>query len=59
MGQTDGYYMLLINYMLSSFRDFESYLRRFSPLDEKNFPLHLKQYKSKFTTYKIPPVVYT
>ena len=38
--------------MLSSFRDFEGYLRMFSPLDENDIQLILKQYNSKFTTYK-------
>ena len=31
----------------------------FSPLDENDIQLILKQYNSKFTTYKIPPGVYT
>ena len=41
--------------MHSSFRDFESYLRMFCPLDENDGQLVLKQYNSKFTTCKIPP----
>ena len=49
------YYILLINYMNPSFRDFLSYLRMFSPLDENDIRLIFKQYISKFTTYKLPP----
>ena len=39
--QTDGYYILLLNYIQSSFRDFESYLRTLSPLDENDIQLIL------------------
>ena len=42
--QTDGYYLILNNYMLSSFREFEDYLRRLSLLTEIDIPLTLKQY---------------
>ena len=45
--------------MHSSFRDFESYLRVFSLLDENDIQLILKQYNSKFTTYKFPPGAFT
>ena len=45
--------------MHSSFRDFESYFRVLSSLDENDILLILEQYNSKFTTYKIPPGVYT
>ena len=44
--------------MNSSFRDFESNLRMFSPLDENDIQSILKQYNSNFTTYKIPSGVY-
>ena len=57
--QTDGYYIILFSYMHSSFRDFESYLNISSPLEENDIQLILKQYISKFTTYKIPPGLYT
>ena len=57
--QTDGYYILLLNYMHSSFRDFESYIIILSSLDENDIQLILKQYNSTFTTNKIPPGVYT
>ena len=57
--QTDGYYILLLTYMPSSFRDFESYPIILSSLDENDIQLILKQYKSKVTTYKTPPGVYT
>ena len=45
--------------MHSSIRDFESYLRTLSSLDENDIQLILKQYNSKFITYKLPPGVYT
>ena len=41
--QTDGQYNLILNYMHSSFRDFESYLRTLSSLDENDIQLFLKQ----------------
>ena len=56
--QTDGYYILLLNYMRSSLRDFERYLRLLSSLDENDIQLILKQYNSNFTTYKIPPAAH-
>ena len=57
--QTHGYYiLLLLNYMRSSFRDFERYLRLLGSLDENDIQLILKQYNSNFTTYKIPPAAY-
>ena len=57
--QSDGFYKLLKNYVHSPFRDFESYLRIVVALDEDDIQLTLKQYDSKFTTYKIPPGEYT
>ena len=47
------------NYQQKRVRDFESYLRILSSLDENDIQLILKQYNSKFITYKIPPGVYT
>ena len=57
--QTDGYSLLILNYVHSSFRDFESYLIISSPLDENVIQLILKQNESKTTTYKPSPGVYT
>ena len=37
--QTDGYYIQLLSYMQSSVRDFVSYLRFLSSLDEKDIQL--------------------
>ena len=45
--------------MNSSFRDFERYLRMFSPLDEHDIQLTSKQYISKVETYKVSPGFYT
>ena len=55
---TDCYYMLLLGYARSPFRDFESYLRIVIGLDESDIWLILKQYKSNFVTYEIPPGIY-
>ena len=57
--QTEGYYILILKYMHSSFKDFESYLKILSSLDENDIHLIFKQYIPKFATYKIPPGVYT
>ena len=56
---TDGYYILLMNYFGSPFRDFESYLRLVVGLDEDDIQLILKQYNSNFVTYEITPGIYT
>ena len=56
---TDGYYILLMNYFGSPFRDFESYLRLVVGLDEDDIQLILKQYNSNFVTYEISPGIYT
>ena len=50
--------MLLLGYARSPFRDFESYLRIVIGLDESDIWLVLKQYKSNFVTYEIPPGIY-
>ena len=57
--QTDGYYKLLLIYMHTPFRDFESLLRMYSLLDENDVQFILKQYNSNFIRYNIPPVTYT
>ena len=57
-GQTDGYYKILIDYVHSPFRDFESYLRVLTGLNEDNFQLILTQYNSKIVTYKISTGAY-
>ena len=48
-----------MNYTQSSFRDFENYLRILFGLNEDDIQLILKQYNSKFITYKISPGIYT
>ena len=57
--QTDGYYILLKRNLQSPFRDFESYLRTLTGLNQDDIQLILKQYNSKFRTYKNYPGVYT
>ena len=57
--QTDGCYFLLRNYTQSLFRDFESYLKILTSLNEDDFQLLFKQYNSKFITYEISPGIYT
>ena len=52
---TDGYIILLMGYARSPFRDYESYLRIVIGLNEDNIQLILKQYKSNFVTFEIPP----
>ena len=48
--QTDGYFLLLIGYAQSPFRDFVMYLRCLVGLDEDDIQLILKQYISCFVT---------
>ena len=48
-----------MNYTQSSFRDFESYLRILTSLNEDDIQLLLKQYISKFIIYEISPGIYT
>ena len=57
--QTDGQYYLLLNYIQSPFRDFESYLRISTGLNEDDIHLIIKQYHSKFITHEISPGIYT
>ena len=52
--QTDGYHILLLIYMHSSFTDFESYLRNLGSLSGNDIQMILKQCNSIFTTYQIP-----
>ena len=55
----DGYFILLMGYARSQFRDFESYLRIAISLEEENIRLILKQYNEKFITYELDPGNYT
>ena len=57
--QTDGYYMFLMGYAWSPFRDYKSYLRIVVSLDEDHIQLILKYYKTEFITYVIPPGIYS
>ena len=57
--QTDAYYSFLGNYTQSSFRDFESYIRFLTGLNEDDFQLILKQFISKFITNEFSPSLYT
>ena len=59
MRQTDGYYMLLMGYARSPFRDFERYIRMVVGLDEGDIQLILKQYFSNFVICKRTPGIYT
>ena len=56
---TDDCYMLLLGYVRSPFRNFESYLRIVVGLDEDDIQLILKQYNSHFVTYELDPGTYT
>ena len=55
----DGYFILLMGYARSPFRDFESYLRIVVGLEKDNIRLILKQYNEKFITYELDPGNYT
>ena len=55
----DGYYMFLMVYARSPFRDFDSYLRIVVGLDEDDIRLILKQYNSNSVTYEISPGIYS
>ena len=46
--RTDGFYILILDYAWSLFRDFESYLKLVVGLDKDDFQLILKQIYSKF-----------
>ena len=59
MNQTYGFYIPLEKDLRSPFRDFESYLRFLTVINEDDIQLILKQYNLKFETYKIAPGVYT
>ena len=56
---TDGYYMLLMGYGSSPFRDFESHLRIVVCSDEDEVQLVLKQHNSNFVTHEISPGIYS
>ena len=53
--RTDGYHILLLRYVHSLFRNFESYLRILTGLNENDIQL---KYNSNFITCKISPGVY-
>ena len=57
--QIDGYFILFRRYLQSPFLDFESYLIILTGLNEDDIQLILKQYNSKFESYKNSPGVYT
>ena len=57
--QTERYYLFSNNYVQSPSRDFKSYPRSLTGLNEDDILLILKQYNSKFKTYKISPGIYT
>ena len=48
-----------MKYTQSPFRDFESYLRILTGLNEDDIHIILKQYNSKFITYETSPGTYT
>ena len=48
-----------MEYSRSPFRDIESYLRIVVRLDEDDFKVILKQYKSTFGTYEILPGIHS
>ena len=55
----DGYFILLMGYARSPFRDFESYPRIVVGLEDDNIRLILKQYSEKFISYELDPGNYT
>ena len=56
---SDGYTILLLNYIRSQYRDFETYLRIRVGLHEEDIQLVLKEYNSHFITYELSPGIYT
>ena len=57
--QTDGFYILIIGYTHSPFRDIESLMKLLVCLDEEDIQLVSKQYNSYFTRYEISPGIYS
>ena len=55
----EGFINLSRAYALSSFQDFENYLRIKGDLNEDDVQLFSKQYNSYFVTYAIPPGDYS
>ena len=53
--QVDGFYMLLLIYLHSPFRDFECYLRILTGLNDDDFQIMLKQYNSEISKHKNSP----
>ena len=56
---TDVFYMPLLGYARSPFRDFESRLRSVVGLDEDDIWLERKQCNSNFVTCEIPPGIHS
>ena len=56
---TDGCTFLFMTYVVSRFRDFESYLRIGHYINEDDIHLNLKQYNSNSVTYEIRPGNYS
>ena len=57
--KTDGFSFFLNDYVHLPYRDYESYLRILSGLNEEDIQLILKQYNSKIVTSKVPPGSFT
>ena len=55
----DGNLILLLGYVRSPFRDYESYLRFIVGLDEEDIHLVLKQFNSNFVTFELCAGIYT
>ena len=53
------FFILLMGYARSLFRDFGSYLRIVTGLDEDKIQLILKQYEANFVTFELDPSNYT
>ena len=57
--KTDGYILLLLGYVRSPFRDFESYLITLVGSDEDDIQLMLEHYDQIFITFELSPSIYT
>ena len=57
--QTDDYYLFIKGYTQSLLRDFESYLRILTDINEEYFQIKTKQYISKSIRYKVIPGICT
>ena len=56
---TDGYFILSMEYVWSSFRVFESYRRNVYGLDKDDIRIILNQYESTFIAYEMLPGTYS